>query len=62
MLSFGLGSIIGMAALSFVATYPLKFLAKGAGWLDRAVMAAIGGFAVLIGGGLAIENSAILGF
>jgi hypothetical protein len=62
VLSFGLGSIIGMAALSFVATYPLKFLAKGAGWLDRAVMAAIGGFAVLIGGGLAIENSAILGF
>ena len=62
VLSFGLGSIIGMAALSFVASYPLKFLEKGAGWLDTAVMAAIGGFAVLIGGGLVIENSALLGF
>ena len=62
VISFGLGSIIGMAALSFVASYPLKFLETGAGWLDKAVMAAIGGFAVLIGGGLVIENSAMLGF
>ena len=62
VLSFGLGSIIGMAALSFVASYPLKLLEKGAGWLDTAVMAAIGSFAVLIGGGLVIENSAMLGF
>ena len=62
VLSFGLGSIIGMAALSFVASYPLKWLEKGAGWLDTAVMAAIGSFAVLIGGGLMIENSTILGF
>ncbi|HSG95159.1 MAG TPA: urease accessory protein, partial [Afifellaceae bacterium] len=62
VLSFGLGSIAGMATLSFVASYPLKLLERGAGWLDKAVMAAIGGFAVLIGGGLVIENSAVLGF
>ena len=62
VLSFGLGSIIGMAALSFVASYPLKLLEKGAGWLDTAVMAAIGGFAVLIGGSLVIESAGALGF
>ncbi len=62
VLSFGLGSIAGMATLSFVASYPLKLLERGAGWLDKAVMAAIGGFAVLIGGGLVIENSAVLAF
>jgi len=62
VLSFGLGSIIGMAALSLVASYPLKFVERSAGWLDKAVMAAIGGFAVLIGGGLAIESAGALGF
>jgi len=62
VLSFGLGSILGMAALSFVASYPFKFLEKGAGWLDKAVMTAIGGFAVLIGGGLVIESAGVLGF
>ncbi len=61
VLSFGLGSIAGMAALSFVASYPLKILQAGAGWLDKAVMAAIGGFAVLIGGSLMMESAAMLG-
>lgn len=62
VLSFGLGSILGMATLSFVASYPLKFLEKGAAWLNQAAMAAIGGFAVLIGGALVIENAGTLGF
>ncbi len=62
VLSFGLGSIMGMATLSFVASYPLKILEKSAGWLNRAVMAAIGGFAVLIGSALVIENATMLGF
>ncbi len=62
VLSFGLGSILGMAALSFVASYPLKFLEKGAGWLDKAVMAAIGGFAVLIGSSLVFESAGALVF
>ena len=62
VLSFGLGSVVGMAALSFVASYPLKALERGAAWLDTAVMTAIGGFAVLIGGGLVIDNAAMLGF
>jgi hypothetical protein len=51
-----------MATLSFIASYPLKLLEKGTGWLDTAVMAAIGGFAVLIGGGLVIESAGALGF
>jgi uncharacterized membrane protein YesL len=62
VLSFGFGSILGMATLSFIASYPLKLLEKGTGWLDTAVMAAIGGFAVLIGGGLVIESAGALGF
>jgi hypothetical protein len=62
VLSFGLGSIIGMATLSFIASYPLKFVETGAGWIDKAVMAAIGGFAVLIGSGLVIESAGALGF
>jgi hypothetical protein len=62
VLSFGFGSILGMATLSFIASYPLKLLEKGTGWLDKAVMAAIGGFAVLIGGGLVIESAGALGF
>ena len=61
VLSFGLGSIVGMAALSFVASYPLKALEKGAAWLHTATLAAIGGFAILIGGGLMAGSWAGLG-
>lgn len=60
VVSFGIGSIIGMAALSLVASYPLKALERAAGWLNRAVMASVGGFAVIIGGGLIYESVATL--
>lgn len=62
VLSFGAGSIVGMAALSFVASYPLKALERGAAWLHTATLAAIGAVAVLIGGGLMAESWAGLGY
>jgi hypothetical protein len=53
---FGLGSIIGMAALSFVVSFPLTALQRGAAWLNTATMIAIGCLAVVIGGGLIVES------
>ena len=61
VLAFGVGSILGMAALSFVASYPLKVLQRGAGWLDSAVVAGIGLFALFIGGRLIVESAGTIG-
>lgn len=59
---FGLGSIAGMAALSFVASFPLNAAARGARWLHNATMAAIGLFAVSIGANMAMSNWGSIGF
>lgn len=58
---FGLGSILGMATLSFVASFPLKAVERGAAWADSAVTTAIGGFALYIGAGLIAETWPALG-
>lgn len=50
ILAFGAGSIIGMAALSFVASYPLLWLERAANWVNTAVFASIGGAAIFVGG------------
>lgn len=47
--SFGLGSILGMAALSFVASYPLRLLERCATWFNTAATVAVGGIAMIIG-------------
>lgn len=57
---FGVGSIIGMAALSFVASYPLRALERSAGRLNAAAMAAIGCVAIMIGVNLVVESWASL--
>jgi hypothetical protein len=49
VITFGLGSILGMAALSFVAAYPLRLLERCANWFNTAVTVAIGSIAVIIG-------------
>lgn len=49
VLAFGIGSIAGMAALSFVVSYPLRWLEHGANWLNKAAFVSIGGAAILIG-------------
>ncbi len=59
---FGLGSIAGMAALSFVASFPLNAAARGARWLHNAIMAAIGLFAIAIGANTATAGWGSIGF
>jgi len=49
VLAFGAGSIVGMAALSFVASYPLRLMEQYAVWLNRFTFACIGCAAVIIG-------------
>jgi ABC-type nickel/cobalt efflux system permease component RcnA len=58
---FGLGSILGMAALSFVVSFPLAALQRGTAWLNTATMIAIGGLALVIGGELIVESIRALG-
>lgn len=60
VLAFGTGSILGMIVLSFVASYPLRFLEKNAGWVNTAGLASVGCAAVLIGFGLLVDNWAAL--
>lgn len=59
---FGLGSVAGMAALSFVASFPLTAAARGARWLHNATMAAVGLFAIAIGANTAMSSWGALGF
>jgi len=59
---FGLGSIAGMAALSFVASFPLNAAARSARWLHTATLATIGLFAVAIGANIAMESWGAIGF
>lgn len=59
---FGLGSMAGMAALSFVASFPLNAAARGARWLHTATMATIGLFALAIGANMAMANWGAAGF
>lgn len=60
VLAFGAGSIIGMAALSFVASFPLRLVERSAGWFNTAAVTCIGCVAALIGGGLLVENWALV--
>ena len=53
---FGVGSMVGMAALSAVLSLPLSQVQRGAGWMKSAVSLAIAGLALFIGGGLALES------
>lgn len=59
---FGLGSVAGMAALSFVASFPLTAAARGARWLHNATMAAVGFFAIAIGANTAVTGWGSIGF
>ncbi|MDH3264327.1 MAG: hypothetical protein OEM24_10040 [Paracoccaceae bacterium] len=53
---FGLGSMLGMAALTAVASWPLMMVQRGAAALQNAVTGAIGAAALWVGGGLVIES------
>lgn len=46
---FGIGSILGMAVLSFAAAWPLGWAERGAKWLHSGVHIAAGVFAIALG-------------
>lgn len=58
---FGIGSILGMVALTAMASYPLGLLRHGAAAMQNVVTGAIGAAALWIGGGLMVESLGALG-
>ena len=52
VLAFGAGSILGMASMSFVASYPLRLMERCAMWLNTTAFACIGCAAIVIGSSL----------
>ncbi len=54
---FGLGSILGMAALSFVAAWPLGAAERHAKWLHGGLSVAAAGLAVALGVGVMAETA-----
>ncbi len=52
VVAFGTGSIIGMATLSFVVSFPLRQLERCANWVNTAAFVSIGCAAIIIGGNL----------
>ncbi len=52
VLAFGTGSIIGMATLSFIVSFPLRWADRCANWVNTAAFISIGCAAVIIGGNL----------
>ena len=52
VVAFGAGSIIGMATLSFVVSFPLRQLERCANWVNTAAFVSIGCEAIIIGGNL----------
>ena len=49
ILLFGIGSILGMALLSFVIAIPLRASAKGLTWMHNGLQLGIGFVTVLLG-------------
>lgn len=52
VLAFGAGSIIGMATLSFIVSFPLRWMERCANWVNTVAFVSIGCAAILIGGSL----------
>lgn len=50
--AFGVGSILGMAGLTFVVSYPLRWMEHCANWVNTATFVGIGCAAILVGGHL----------
>lgn len=61
ILLFGVGSIVGMAALSALIAVPLSYTAKSLTWANWTMRGAIGGLTVLLGTSVIIENITSIG-
>ncbi len=59
VLLFGLGSVLGMAALSAVIAVPLTWSARVLTWGRHALQAAIGGATLLIGGAIVYQAGVV---
>ena len=60
VLAFGAGSILGMAALTFVVSYPLRWMERCANWVTTTTFVAIGCGAIFVGGALLRESWLVL--
>lgn len=58
---FGVGSLVGMAALSFVAAWPISWAERSARWLYRGLTIAAATLAVGIGMQLMLANISLAG-
>ena len=56
VIAFAVGTIAGMAALSFVASYPLRLMERFSGWFNTATTAVIGCAAIIIGSRLLLRS------
>lgn len=54
--AFGIGTMLGMTALTIMASWPLERLQNGAVWMQQATGLAIAGFAILVGGSLSYAS------
>lgn len=55
---FGLGSLLGMAALTAIASYPLGYIHRGSAWMRTALALAIGGLAFWVGSSVVMDSLA----
>ena len=60
VLAFGAGSIMGMAALTFVVSFPLRWMERCANWVSTTAFVAIGCAAIFVGGALLRESWLVL--
>jgi cytochrome c biogenesis protein CcdA len=52
VIAFGAGSIIGMAALSFIVSFPMRKMESCANWVNTSAFVSIGCAAIIIGSNL----------
>lgn len=56
VVAFGIGSILGMAALTIVISYPLRWMERCANWVTTTTFVTIGCAAILVGGELSRQS------
>ena len=60
IVSFGLGSIAGMAALSFVIAIPLHYSARSFTWLHNGLQGCVGVITIILGATVLLQTGALL--
>ena len=60
VVAFGAGSIIGMAGLTFIVSFPLRWMERCANWVNTTAFVSIGCAALVIGGNLLANSWSVL--